>query len=194
MYKVLLVLLREWCKYPTGYFSSCWNFYDTLRCDWVPPRCIENGSQGIVRFSPYLQIASEVSSSEASQAISDGAKEIDMVLNVGALRAGDYSLVFSDIRAVVLACGTTPLKVILETVFLTDEEIIAASFMAANAGATFVKTCTGFLGGGATARHVSLMRTAVAFMPGVQVKASAGIRNFEKCVEMLEAGADRIGT
>ncbi|PBK76773.1 deoxyribose-phosphate aldolase [Armillaria solidipes] len=136
----------------------------------------------------------EVKAFEASQAISDGAKEIDMVLNVGALKAGDYSLVFSDIRAVVLACGTTPLKVILETVFLTDEEIIAASFLAANAGATFVKTCTGFLGGGATARHVSLMRTAVAFMPGVQVKASAGIRNFEKCVEMLEAGADRIGT
>jgi deoxyribose-phosphate aldolase len=131
--------------------------------------------------------------SEARDAVAHGAKEVDMVVNIGALKAGDFSLVYSDIRAVVEAAGT-PVKVILETVFLTDEEKIAASFLAAEAGAAFVKTCTGFSGGGATAADVLLMRKSVAYKAGVKVKASAGIRSFEKCLEMFRAGAERIGT
>ncbi|KAK7034103.1 hypothetical protein R3P38DRAFT_2913162 [Favolaschia claudopus] len=117
---------------------------------------------------------------EAKDAVQNGAHEIDM-------------LVFSDIQAVVSAAGT-PVKVILETVFLTDEEKIAASFIAAEAGAAFVKTCTGFSGGGATAADVLLMRKSVAYKPYVKVKASAGIRSFEKCVEMFVSEAERIGT
>ncbi|KAK6974434.1 hypothetical protein R3P38DRAFT_3373599 [Favolaschia claudopus] len=130
---------------------------------------------------------------EAKDAVQNGAHEIDMVVNIGALKAGNYELVFSDIQAVVSAAGT-PVKVILETVFLTDEEKIAASFIAAEAGAAFVKTCTGFSGGGATAADVLLMRKSVAYKPYVKVKASAGIRSFEKCVEMFVSGAERIGT
>ncbi|KAJ7058175.1 hypothetical protein C8F01DRAFT_1149843 [Mycena amicta] len=130
---------------------------------------------------------------EAADAVKSGAHEIDMVVNIGALKAGEYDLVFNDIF-VVVAAASVPVKVILETVFLTDEEKIAASFLAAEAGAVFVKTSTGFSGGGATKEDVLLMRKTVAYKAGVKVKASAGIRSFEKCVEMFEAGAERIGT
>ncbi|KAJ7289340.1 hypothetical protein C8J57DRAFT_1114978 [Mycena rebaudengoi] len=130
---------------------------------------------------------------EAKEAVNDGAKEIDMVVNIGALKAGDYGLVYSDIKGVVDAAGTT-VKVILETVFLTDEQKIAASFLAAEAGVEFVKTCTGFAGGGASAADVLLMRKTVAYKAGVKVKASAGIRSLDKCLEMFKAGAERIGT
>ncbi|KAF8650210.1 hypothetical protein AX16_005343 [Volvariella volvacea WC 439] len=136
---------------------------------------------------------------ETTQAISDGAKEIDMVINIGALKSKNYTLLYHDIRAVVGAArsATSPIivKVILETVFLTDHEKIAASFIAAEAGADFVKTCTGFLGGGATGSDVELMRRTVLYKEGkVKVKASAGVRTFEKCLEMFRAGAERIGT
>ncbi|KAJ7698118.1 hypothetical protein B0H17DRAFT_1051175 [Mycena rosella] len=130
---------------------------------------------------------------EAKDAVTNGAKEIDMVVNIGALKAGNYSLVYSDIRAVVETAETT-VKVILETVFLSDEEKIAASFLAAEAGAAFVKTCTGFSGGGATVADVLLMRKSVAYKSSVKVKASAGIRSFDKCLEMFKSGAERIGT
>ncbi|KAF7370080.1 hypothetical protein MSAN_00638000 [Mycena sanguinolenta] len=130
---------------------------------------------------------------EAKDAVTSGAKEIDMVVNIGALKTGNYALVYSDIHAVVEAASTT-VKVILETVFLSDEEKIAGSFLAAEAGASFVKTCTGFSGGGATAADVLLMRKSVVYKGGVKVKASAGIRSFEKCLEMFKAGAERIGT
>ncbi|KAF7318406.1 hypothetical protein HMN09_00349800 [Mycena chlorophos] len=132
---------------------------------------------------------------EAADAVKSGAQEIDMVLNVGALKSGDYTLVFDDIYAVVASTGATiPVKVILETVFLSDEEKIVGAFLAAEAGAAFVKTCTGFSGGGATKEDVLLMRKTVAYKPGVKVKASAGIRSFDKCLEMIQAGAERIGT
>ncbi|KAF8886286.1 deoxyribose-phosphate aldolase [Infundibulicybe gibba] len=130
---------------------------------------------------------------EAQQAVEDGAQEIDMVINIGALKAADYALVYKDIRAVVDASSDHTVKVILETVFLSDNEKIAASFVAAEAGAAFVKTCTGFSGGSATAADVALMKRAVAHRD-VKVKASAGIRSFEACHEMLNAGAERIGT
>jgi deoxyribose-phosphate aldolase len=118
-----------------------------------------------------------------------------MVINIGALKAKNYGSLFADIHAVVSASAPVPVKVILETVFLTDEEKIAGSFVAAEAGAAFVKTCTGFAGGAASAGDVRLMKKAIAYKGGeVKVKASAGVRTFEKCVEVLKAGADRIGT
>ncbi|KAG6808913.1 hypothetical protein H0H92_002390 [Tricholoma furcatifolium] len=131
---------------------------------------------------------------ETHAAIEDGAKEIDMVLNIGALKSCDYAFVFSDIAAVVEAAVGHPVKVILETVFLTDEEKVAASFLAAEAGAAFIKTCTGFSGGGASIADVGLMKKTVQYKGTVKVKASAGIRSLKTCLEMLVAGADRIGT
>ncbi|KAJ3743528.1 hypothetical protein DFH05DRAFT_1496392 [Lentinula detonsa] len=135
---------------------------------------------------------------EAKDAISNGAREIDMVINIGLLKTGSsYSAVFEDVHAVAQACQSQGilLKVILETVFLSDLETVAGAFIAAEAGAAFVKTCTGFNGGGATKEDVDLMYRTVRYKKGdVKVKASAGIRSFEKCVEMLRAGAERIGT
>ncbi|KAJ7648703.1 hypothetical protein DFH06DRAFT_572367 [Mycena polygramma] len=135
---------------------------------------------------------------EAKDAAKNGAHEIDMVVNIGALKIGNYALVHQDILAVVEAAAATTakakVKVILETVFLSDQQKIAGSFLAAEAGAAFVKTCTGFSGGGATAADVLLMRKSVAYKEGVKVKASAGIRSFDKCLEMFKAGAERIGT
>ncbi|KAJ7593913.1 hypothetical protein C8J56DRAFT_1001987 [Mycena floridula] len=131
---------------------------------------------------------------EAQEAVSDGAEEIDMVINIGALKAKNYCLVYDDIAAVVSASRPAIVKVIIETVFLNDEQKIAGSYLAAEAGVAFVKTCTGFLGGGATAADVALMKRTVSYKPEVKVKASAGIRSFEKCLEMFKAGADRIGS
>ncbi|TFK58374.1 deoxyribose-phosphate aldolase [Pluteus cervinus] len=143
---------------------------------------------------------------EASQAIEDGAQEVDMVINVGALKSKDYNLVYEDIKAVtevahISSSSKILVKVILETISLTNGEIMAASYIAAEAGADYVKTSTGFLGGGATEEHVGLMRRSVAYKDGdeggerrVKVKASGGVRTFESCVKMFKAGAERIGT
>ncbi|MCL6429232.1 MAG: deoxyribose-phosphate aldolase [Anaerolineae bacterium] len=131
---------------------------------------------------------------EAQRAILDGAREIDMVLNIGALKAGDLDAVEEDIRAVVEVCHATGalLKVILETGFLTDAEKIEACRRAVSAGADFVKTSTGFGPGGATAADVALMRATVG--PQIGVKAAGGIRTYAAAREMLDAGADRLGT
>ncbi|KAJ7752929.1 hypothetical protein B0H16DRAFT_1723393 [Mycena metata] len=135
---------------------------------------------------------------EAKDAVERGAKEIDMVVNVGALKAGNFALVHADIKAVVEAARTT-VKVILETVFLSDEEKIAASFLAAEAGAAFVKSLPrrvpGFSGGGATAADVLLMRKSVAIQAGrVRSRRPQESEAFDKCLEMFKAGAERIGT
>ncbi|TGZ77990.1 deoxyribose-phosphate aldolase [Ascodesmis nigricans] len=143
---------------------------------------------------PLGAMKSSAKAFETSTAVSDGAKEIDMVLNIGALKSRDYALVSSDISSVVTAAAPYPVKVILETVFLTTEEKIHASYIAAEAGAAFVKTCTGFLGGAASKEDVALMKKSVAHRPEVKVKASAGVRSFETAREMIQAGADRIGT
>lgn len=144
---------------------------------------------------PLGAMKSEAKAFETKQAVSDGAKEIDMVINVSFLKAGLYSLVFNDIALVVAASSGLPVKVILETALLDDNQKIAGCLLAAEAGAAFVKTCTGFGGGGATKEDVGLMKRVVSYKGGsVKVKASAGIRSFEKCVEMCKAGADRIGT
>lgn len=128
---------------------------------------------------------------EAREAIRLGAREIDMVLNVGALKSRDQAAVFEDIAAVVQASRPYPVKVILETCLLTQEEKVAACALAKAAGAAFVKTSTGFSTGGATVEDVELMRRVVG--EDVGVKASGGIRSTEDAMKMIRAGACRIG-
>ncbi len=135
----------------------------------------------------------EVKAMEARRAVADGAHEIDMVLNIGALKAGSYDAVQADIAGVVEVChaGGAICKVILETGYLTDAEKIEACRRAVKAGADFVKTSTGFGPGGATTGDVALMRATVG--PKVGVKAAGGVRTFEAAREMVMAGANRIG-
>lgn len=130
---------------------------------------------------------------EAVCAADSGADEIDMVLQVGALKEGRYDYVRQDIQEVVSSSKEhgAIVKVILETCLLTDEEIVKACELSMEAGAAFVKTSTGFSSGGATAEHVALMKKTVG--DKMQVKASGGIRDLSKTMEMIEAGADRIG-
>ena len=130
---------------------------------------------------------------ETKDAIANGADEVDMVLNIGRLKDGDDAYVTSEIKAVKEAAGDHVLKVIIETCLLTDEEKVRACRDAAAAGADFVKTSTGFSTGGATVADVKLMKEAVAGTP-VKVKASGGVRTKEELKEMIDAGAERIGT
>jgi deoxyribose-phosphate aldolase len=137
--------------------------------------------------------ATETKAFEAGRAIRDGATEIDMVINVGALKSGQDDLVENDVRAVVEAAklGGAICKVILETALLNDDEKVRACHAARRAGADFVKTSTGFGPGGATAADVALMRRVVG--PEMGVKAAGGVRDLQSARAMLEAGADRIG-
>ena len=128
---------------------------------------------------------------ETREAVRCGAKEIDTVINIGALKSKDYALVQKDIEAVVIAAKPWPVKVILETSQLKDEEKVIACALAKAAGAAFVKTSTGFAQGGATAEDVALMRRVVG--DDVGVKASGGVRSTEDAMKMLNAGANRIG-
>jgi deoxyribose-phosphate aldolase len=129
---------------------------------------------------------------EARNAIGNGAEELDMVINVSALKSGNLKLVEEDIRAIKRVCrSSTVLKVILETGLLTDEEKIIACEISRKVGADFVKTSTGFSGSGATIHDVALMRRIVGSQMGV--KASGGIRNFEQAVALIHAGASRLG-
>ncbi|GAB4183273.1 MAG: hypothetical protein Kow00108_20290 [Calditrichia bacterium] len=136
----------------------------------------------------------EIKALETRRAIRDGATEIDMVINIGALKSKNYDLVYRDIRSVVEACedGSAICKVIIETAYLTDEEKIKACELAKKARAHYVKTSTGFAPGGATEKDVYLMKKVVGDA-GIRVKASAGIRDYETAKRMIEAGADRIG-
>lgn len=142
---------------------------------------------------PLGATSTEAKTFEAQKAVRDGAKEIDMVINVGALKSRDYELVEQDIASVAAAVhsGGAILKVIIEAALLTDEEKVAASQLAKVAGAEFVKTSTGFGPGGATAEDVALMRRVVG--PKIGVKASGGIRTRADAQKMVEAGATRIG-
>ncbi len=135
----------------------------------------------------------EVKTFEAQTALKDGATEIDMVLNIGALKAGDLKLVAQDIHEVVKVgheAGAI-VKVIIETSLLNDEEKVTACLLAKEAGADFVKTSTGFSGGGATIEDINLMRRVVG--PEMGVKASGGVRDFEDARNMVNAGATRLG-
>ena len=128
---------------------------------------------------------------ETEDAIKNGASEIDMVINIGALKDGRYEDVQKDIEGVVAAANGKIVKVIIETVLLTDDEKVKASELAKAAGADFVKTSTGFAGGGATPEDVKLMKDTVG--DELEVKASGGVRNLEDFHKMLNAGATRIG-
>ncbi len=140
---------------------------------------------------PLGAMSSGAKAVEAALAVRDGAQEIDMVMNIGAAKAGDWGSVQADIAAVATAAKPAIVKVIIETCLLTREEKIAACLAAKAAGAAFVKTSTGFSTGGATAEDIALMRKTVGSEMGV--KASGGVRTREQALAMIEAGASRIG-
>lgn len=183
--------VRELCaearKY--GFMSVCVN-----PC-WVPLCVKELSGSGIIVCTvigfPLGANATETKAAEAALAAAQGARENDMVINLGAAKAGNWKLVEEDIRAVVAASGEAAVKVIIETCYLTDAEKARACEAAAKAGARFVKTSTGFGTGGASAEDVRLMRKATGGK--LLVKASGGIRSYHDAIKMLEAGADRIG-
>lgn len=135
---------------------------------------------------------SSVKAFETKDAIENGADEIDMVMNIGAAKSGDWDLVESDIKAVVEASGDKLVKVIIEACLLTDEEKVKACQAAVAAGADYVKTSTGFSTGGATIEDVRLMRQTVG--PDIGVKAAGGARSLADAQAFIEAGATRIGT
>ena len=173
-----------------GFASVCVNpsrialAAEALKGTDVTPCCV-------VGF-PLGAIPSESKAAETAVAVKNGAREIDMVINIGAAKDGDWALVESDIAAVKAACGdTAKLKVIIETCLLTDEEKVQACLAAKRANADFVKTSTGFSKAGATAADVKLMRETVG--PDMGVKASGGIHNRAEALAMIEAGATRIG-
>lgn len=129
---------------------------------------------------------------ETADAIENGAEEIDMVINIGELKARNYDAVRNDVKAVVEAAKGHCVKVILENCLLTKEEIVKACELCVDAGAMFVKTSTGFSTSGASVEDVSLMKEAVKGK--CKVKAAGGVRNYDDLMKMIEAGADRIGT
>jgi len=165
--------------------------YIALSCSELRHSGVKVGA--VIGF-PLGATLTSVKKFEAAEALQAGAREIDMVINVGALKSGDLDLVRSDIRVVADAVHQQDalLKVILETVLLSDEEKVSACRLSVEAGADFVKTSTGFLGGGATVADVAFMRRTVG--PKVGVKASGGIRTAADALAMIEAGANRLGT
>ena len=165
---------------------------------WVRQCAAELAGSGVAVASvagfPLGASVAEVKAAEAAAAVADGAREVDMVICVGALKAGEHRLVERHVAAVVDACrpGNALVKVIVEAGLLTDEEKARAAAIAKLAGARFVKTSTGFGPGGATVEDVALLRRVVG--PGVGVKAAGGIRDWPTARAMVEAGASRIGT
>jgi len=140
---------------------------------------------------PLGATPAECKAHEAAVCIANGAEEIDMVINVGALKDRELGAVRADIAAVKQACGSATLKVIIETCLLTDEEKVLACRLSCEAGADFVKTSTGFSKSGATTADIALMRRTVG--PEIGVKASGGIRTQADALAMIAAGASRIG-
>lgn len=173
-----------------GFMSVCVNsYYTAFVAEQLKGSNIKVCT--VVGF-PLGQMSTKAKAAETQLAVMDGADEIDMVINVGALKDKDYDVVCDDIKAVKKACGQALLKVIIETCLLTDDEKVKACELAEEAGADFVKTSTGFSTGGATTHDVSLMRKTVGDSMGV--KASGGIRDKETAEKMVEAGANRLGT
>ncbi|MCG8529392.1 MAG: deoxyribose-phosphate aldolase [Desulfovibrionales bacterium] len=141
---------------------------------------------------PLGAMSTRAKAFEAATAVEEGAEEIDMVINVGWVKSGEMDRVKADIKAVLDACKGACLKVILETGLLTRDEKIACCEICRELGVGFVKTSTGFGHGGATVEDIELMRKIVG--PDIGVKASGGVRSFETAVEMIKAGANRLGT
>ena len=173
-----------------GVFSVCVRPSDVAR---VVERLEGTGvATGTVLGFPHGSTSTAAKVAEARQALLDGAVELDMVLNIGRLRSGAVDDVEADVRAVVEAADGHVVKVILETAYLDDEQIVAGCRAAERAGAAFVKTSTGFAGGGATIPHLRLMRESVG--QAVQVKASGGVRSLDTLLEMSALGVTRFGT
>ena len=172
-----------------GFFSVCVNPY------WVPfcKKQLQGSDVKVCTVIGFPLGANTTESKvfEAKDALKHGADELDMVINIGALKSKDYDTVLKDITAVRHAGDNFTLKVIIETSVLTEEEKIKACELSTQAGADFVKTSTGFTGGGATAEDVALMRAHVP--ASMQVKASGGVRTREDFDAMVAAGATRIG-
>lgn len=167
-----------------------------VNSSWVPFVAKKLRGTGIIICSvigfPLGGMDTRSKAFEARSAIASGATELDMVINVGALKSGNLKLVEEDIRAIKRACrSTTKLKVILETGLLTETEKIVACEIAKKTGADFVKTSTGFAGSGATVEDIALMRRIVG--PHMGVKASGGIKTFAQAVALIHAGASRLG-
>jgi len=167
-----------------------------VNSSWVPFVAKKLRGTGIIVCSvigfPLGGMDTRSKAFEARSAIASGATELDMVINVGALKSGNLKLVEEDIRAIKRACrSTTVLKVILETGLLTDAEKILACEISKKADADFVKTSTGFAGSGATVQDIALMRRIVG--PKMGVKASGGIKTFDQAIALINAGANRLG-
>ncbi|WP_235854466.1 deoxyribose-phosphate aldolase [Nonomuraea aridisoli] len=146
---------------------------------------------GTVVGFPHGSSSSRIKAAEAHAAVNDGAGELDMVLNIGRLRAGEDEAVLADIRAVVESAPGIVVKVIFENAYLTDDEKIRACRLSEQAGATYVKTSTGFASGGATPADIRLMRAHVS--DRVKVKAAGGVRTLDVLLKLNEAGATRFG-
>ncbi len=184
--------VRELCaEARTNHFASV-----CVNPRWVPLVAKELAGSDVLVCTvigfPLGANQTEIKAEEAKLAVKQGAQEVDMVIDLGSLKSGDFKAVEEDIRSVVKAAGKATVKVIIETCFLSDDEKRTACELAKKAGAHFVKTSTGFGSGGATAEDVKLMRKAVG--DALKVKASGGIRSYHDAIAMLEAGADRIGT
>ena len=175
-----------------GFGAVCVNGYWVKHC-----KRVLGGSQvktcGVVGF-PMGAMATKTKISETKRAVKDGAVEVDMVMNIGELKAGNLAAVARDIQGVVMAAhaGGAIVKVIIETCLLTEDEKVTACLLVKEAGADFVKTSTGLSTGGATVEDVALMRGVVG--PEMGVKAAGGIRTYEDTVRMVAAGANRIGS
>lgn len=182
-------LCREAAEY--GFHSVCVNScYVSFCADLLKDSDVKVCT--VIGF-PLGAMSSAGKAAEAAAAVKDGADELDMVINVGMIKSGDWEYVRRDIEEVVKAAGSRALvKVILETCLLTDDEKRIACRVCREAGAAYVKTSTGFSTGGATAADVRLMREEAGDSMGV--KASGGIRSLKDAEEMATAGADRIGT
>ncbi|MGO8692543.1 MAG: deoxyribose-phosphate aldolase [Rectinemataceae bacterium] len=183
--------VRELCAEArkNGFASVCVNPV------WVPLCARELAGSSVMVCTvigfPLGANASEIKAAEAKLAVAQGAKEVDMVINIGAAKGGDWKAVEQDIREVVKAAGNAAVKVIIETCYLSDSEKVKACETAARAGARFMKTSTGFGTGGATVEDVRLMKKTVG--DKLLVKAAGGIRTYHDAILMLDAGADRIG-
>ncbi len=186
--EMIIKLCKEAEEY--GFYSVCVNpNYVSLASEILGDSDVKIAT--VVGF-PLGANTKEVKAYETRKAIEDGAHEIDMVINIGALKSKDFSKVKEDIEAVVDAAGKEAIvKVIIETCLLTDEEKVKACELAMEAGAHFVKTSTGFSTGGATVEDVKLMKSVVG--DKMEIKASGGIRDYQKAMAMIEAGASRIG-
>jgi deoxyribose-phosphate aldolase len=173
------------------FFSVCVNSCNVAQC----AKLLEGSGVkvcSVVGF-PLGAMVTRAKAYETAAAIEDGAREIDMVMNIGAMKTGNFRLVEDDMAAIRKACsGGVLLKVIIETCLLTTEEIVKACEIAKNTGLDFVKTSTGFSTAGATPEHVALMRKTVG--PVMGVKAAGGVRTFADAVGMINAGATRLGT